>query len=171
MSSTHMEIPLASHFVTPQLASINEINSFRLLNSTQQNFPSIYLIFPSRFTTLMVLYQVFTILFVNKSLVCPLFPYFYSKMTSLGLCTLLFFSLTQSSPIKWTRDSRLAHLTTTLVLQSVYALRPNIPTLLPVLFSFTSTGLRDLIYHSPKNSPTILGPPSNYPITTILLLI
>ena len=85
-------------------------------------------------------------------------------MTSLGIWRFPFFSMTQSSIIQWNRASWLAHLTATLVLQSLHVLRHNIPTLLPVLFSFTSTGLRALIWYSPNiNPPIIVGLPSIFP--------
>ena len=171
MPWTHLPSPLASHSATPQSTSINEISSFRLLNLAQQNFPSSYLIFTSRFATVRVFDQLFTTTFVNKSLVYPFLPYYCSKMTSLGLWRLPFFSLTQSSTIQWNRSSFLVHLTTTLVLQSIHILRPNTPTLLPVLLSFTSTGLKAFLWQSRNNPSTLCRLPSTYPMKVNYLLI
>jgi len=54
---------------------------------------------PFRSTTRLSGNKLFTIPFVNNSLVCPIFPYYSSKMISPGLWRLPFFSLDQSSTI------------------------------------------------------------------------
>ena len=118
-----------------------------------------------RSSTLRVFDQLFTTPLVNISLVCPLFPYYYSMMKSIGLWSFPFFSLNQSSAIHWTRYSRLAHLTATLVLQSFHIVICNTPALLPILFSFTSIELKALLWQSPKKPPTVLRLPSIFPTT------
>lgn len=104
---------------------------------------------------------------MNNSLVYPFFPYFSSKMTSLGLWWSTFFSLTQSSTIWWTTTSCLPHLTATLLPKILHILRPNTLDVLPVLLSFTSTRLRDLLWQSPHNPPNLPELPSIFPTTVI----
>lgn len=153
--------PLASHSTTPKYSFINELISFKLLNSAQQNLPYSYLLHLSRFTTFWFIDQMFTTSFVNNYY--PLSPYYNYNMTSLGLWRFPFFSLTQSSIIEWARAIWLYHLIATLILQSLHILSPYTPTLLPTLLSFTSTRLMDHLLQSPKNIPIVLELPSICP--------